>query len=61
MKRELFFGLALLFVGLLAFTPAKAIAQAVGGPDQVTRPQLDRSSKHEAANRSARSGYRNRR
>jgi hypothetical protein len=43
MNRNLFFALALLFTALLAFSPAKAIAQAVGSPDQTTRPQLDRS------------------
>jgi hypothetical protein len=44
MNRNLFFVLALVFTALLAFSPAKAIAQAAGSPDQTTRPQLDRSS-----------------
>jgi hypothetical protein len=44
MNRNLFFVLALVFTALLAFSPAKAIAQAAGSPDQTNRPQLDRSS-----------------
>jgi hypothetical protein len=36
--------LALLFIALLAFTPAKSIAQSVDSPAQATRPQQDRSS-----------------
>ncbi len=44
MNRNLFFVLALLFTALLAFSPANAIAQAVSGPDQSPRPQLDRST-----------------
>ena len=44
MNRNLFLVLALLFTALLAFSPANAIAPAVSGPDQSSRPQLDRSS-----------------
>jgi hypothetical protein len=44
MNRNLFFVLALLFTTLLAFTPAKAIAQAVNSPNQAPRPQMDRPS-----------------
>jgi hypothetical protein len=43
-KTKLLFGLALLFIALLAFTPAKAIAQAADGPAQATMPPLDPSS-----------------
>ncbi len=41
MNRRIFFVLALLVTALLAFNPAKAIAQAAGGPDQGPKPQLD--------------------
>ena len=36
--------MALLFIALLDFTPAKAIAQAADRPAQATMPQLDTSS-----------------
>ena len=44
MKIKLLFGLALLFIALLAFTPAKSIAQSADGPAQATKPQQDRPS-----------------
>jgi hypothetical protein len=44
MKIKLLFGLVLLFIAPLAFTPANAIAQAAEGPAQATMPQQDRTS-----------------
>ena len=52
MNRNHFLFLALLFTALLALAPAKAIAQAVNGPDQVSGRQDRPSSPNQQVDRS---------
>ncbi len=44
MKNKVFLGLVLIFVALLAFTPATAIAASVAGSDQATNRQQNQYS-----------------